>query len=291
MQSSDSDKSIHMPIRIIPKLEIKGPNVVKGVRFDGLRVVGSPASIASYYYKYGADELIYIDTVASLYGRNNLLDIVQKTAENLFIPLTVGGGLKSIDDIKKALNSGADKVAINTAAIQNPTFIREASNYFGSSTIVIQIDVKKRDNGFHEAYTENGRESSGKDVFEWAREAIDLGAGELLLTSVDRDGTGKGFDLELLEKLSQNSPIPVIAASGAKNYSNVLDCANVPGIDAISISSLLHMDFLEALERNDIEDNTVAGLSRFIVKSSFYQINLAQLKSQLLSDGISIASH
>ena len=267
-----------MPIRIIPKLEIKGTNVVKGIQFDGLRVVGSPASIASYYYKCGADELVYIDTVAVLCGRNNLLDIIQRTAEDLFIPLTVGGGLRSIEDIKKALNSGADKVAINTAAIQNPDFIQKASSYFGSSTIVIQIDVKKRDNGFYEAYTENGRESSGKDVIEWAQTAINLGAGEIMVTSVDKDGTGKGFDLEMLEKISKNITVPLIAASGASCYEEVLQCSRLTGIDGVCISSLLHMDYLKALERKDVKDETEANLSRFKIKPTFSPINLLNLK-------------
>ena len=179
-----------MTIRIIPRLDIKGPNLVKGIHLEGLRVLGKPERFARYYYEHGADELFYMDAVASLYGRNSLLDIVERTAREIFIPLTVGGGLRSVDDIRTVLRAGADKVALNTAVLARPELIREASRAFGSSTIVVQIDALRRSDGTYEAYTEYGRQQTGVDAIEWAARAVDLGAGELVVTSIAQEGTG-----------------------------------------------------------------------------------------------------
>ena len=189
-------------IRIIPRLDIKGPNLVKGIHLEGLRVLGKPEDFAKLYYEQGADELIYQDTVASLYQRNSLTDIITKTAKNIFIPITVGGGLRTLDDINKVLRAGADKVAINTAAIKNPNFITEASRAFGSSTIVVAIETIKQPNNSYLAYTDNGREYTGVDAISWAKEVEEHGAGEILLTSIDQEGTGNGFDLELTSIVS-----------------------------------------------------------------------------------------
>jgi len=180
-------------LRIIPRLDIKGQNLVKGIHLEGLRVLGKPERFARYYYEQGADELLYVDIVASLYGRNNLLAIIERTAREIFIPLTVGGGLRSIEDIRNALRAGADKVAINTAAVRCPGFLREAAQKFGSSTVVLSIEAIKQPSGNYEAYTDNGRERAGLDVFEWAMRGVELGAGEILVTSVDREGTGLGL--------------------------------------------------------------------------------------------------
>ena len=165
--------------RIIPRLDIKGPNVVKGVHLEGLRVVGDPAELALRYYEEGADELLYMDIVASLYGRNNLLPIVERTAREIFVPLTVGGGVRTMEDIYKLLRAGADKVAINTAAVRNPPFIRQAAKTFGSQCIVVSIEAKLREPGRWEALTDNGREKTGIDACEWALRAAELGAGEV----------------------------------------------------------------------------------------------------------------
>jgi len=189
-----------MSIRIIPRLDIKGPNLVKGIHLEGLRVLGRPEEFAKYYYEQGADELMYQDVVASLYGRNSLQEIINRTAKAIFIPLTVGGGIRTIEDIRNVLRAGADKVAINTAAIKNPEFIKQAAINYGSSTIVIAIEAIKHKNGDYFAYTDNGREYTGKEVVEWAKRVEELGAGEIVLTSVDREGTGEGFDLDLLKK-------------------------------------------------------------------------------------------
>ena len=173
--------------RIIPRLDIKGPNLVKGIHFEGLRVMGKPEDFAKHYYEEGADELIFQDIVASLYQRNNLTSILKKTAEKIFIPVTVGGGLRSIEDINIVLRSGADKVSINTAATKNPIFIDEASKTFGSSTIVVAIEAIKQPDNSYLAYTDNGREYTGLEVSKWSREVENRGAGEILLSSIDRE--------------------------------------------------------------------------------------------------------
>ncbi|MBI5233270.1 MAG: imidazole glycerol phosphate synthase subunit HisF [Deltaproteobacteria bacterium] len=234
-------------VRIIPRLDIKGPNLVKGVHMEGLRVLGRPEVFAPRYYEDGADELIYIDSVASLYGRNNLEEIVKRTAEKVFIPLTVGGGVKGIEDIRRLLRAGADKVAINTAAIKNPSLIREASLVFGSQCIVVSIQAKARGNGRYECLTDNARERSGKDVFEWADEAQRQGAGEILLTSVDRDGTGRGFDIGLIELVALIVNIPLIVSGGAGSMDDAL-CAARAGADAVCLASIFHYHVLDSIE-------------------------------------------
>ena len=168
--------------RIIARLDIKGPNLVKGIHLEGLRVLGKPEDFAKYYYETGADELMFMDVVASLYGRNGLTEIISKTAKEIFIPLTVGGGIKTIEDIKMTLRAGADKVSINTAAIKNPNFIKEASREFGSSTIVATIEAIKERNGEYFAFVDNGRDYTGIEVIKWAKKLEELGAGELVIT-------------------------------------------------------------------------------------------------------------
>ena len=230
-------------IRIIPRLDIKGPNLVKGIHLEGLRVLGKPWDYACMYYEDGADELIYIDVVASLYGRNNLSDIVEKTARNIFIPLTVGGGIRSVDDIRKILRAGADKVAINTAAVHNPALIKEGAKTFGSQCIVISIQAKRIDETYR-VFTDNGREMSDRLVLDWVKEAVDLGAGEILLTSIDREGTGTGFDIELLEKIAGDVPVPVIACGGCGTRNHARDAVETGKADAICASSIFHYHYL-----------------------------------------------
>ena len=177
-----------LALRVIPRLDIKGPNLVKGIHLEGLRVLGKPEQFARFYYEQGADELIYQDVVASLYGRNSLHDIISKTAKDVFIPLTVGGGLRTLDDISAVLRAGADKVSINTAAHKEPSFITKASKMFGKSTIVVAIEAIHQQDGVYQAFTDNGRNRTGRDVVSWAMEIEKLGAGEILLTSVDKEG-------------------------------------------------------------------------------------------------------
>lgn len=276
--------------RIIPRLDIKGPNLVKGIHLEGLRVLGKPEDFAKLYYEQGADELIYQDTVASLYQRNSLENIITKTAENIFIPITVGGGIRSLDDINRVLRAGADKVAINTAAIQNPEFINRASRIFGSSTIVIAIEAIKQPDNTYFAYTDNGREVTGIDVIIWAKEIEDRGAGEILLTSIDQDGTGNGFDEVLIEKVSNSVTIPIIAHGGGGNVDHIYNAIMKSGADAISIASMLHYT---ALKEDDFKieiDNDNEGNKSFLINNKSFKMfgedNIGKIKNQLKEKGI-----
>lgn len=231
-----------VPLRLIGRLDIKGPNVVKGVRLEGLRVVGNPRDMARRYYEQGIDEIIYMDIVASLYGRNNILSIVAEAAEDIFVPMTVGGGMRNVEDIRAALRQGADKVAINTAVVGNPSFLSEAARAFGSQCIVVSIEAKKHAPGQWEALTDNGREITGKDAVAWAEEAESLGAGEILVTSVDQEGTRKGFDMELLEAIHSQVGIPVIASGGAGTAEHARAVWEAGCADAVACASVLHYE-------------------------------------------------
>jgi cyclase len=233
-----------MNVRIIPRLDIKGPNLVKGIHLEGLRVLGKPETFARYYYEQGADELIYMDAVASLYGRNSLVDIIERTSKEIFIPLTVGGGLRTIEDIRMVLTAGADKVSINTAAITCPELVKEAAKRFGSSTIVVSVEMKKQRDGSYEAYTDNGRVKTGVNAFEWAVRVAELGAGEILLTSIDREGTGDGFDLAPIRKVAESVSIPVIACGGAGRVKDIYDVIVEGKADAVSVASILHYQYI-----------------------------------------------
>lgn len=227
-------------IRIIPKLEIKGENLIKGINFEGLRVVGKPEEMAIKYYCDGADELIYIDLVASLYQRKSFLDLVERTANKAFIPLTVGGGIRSVEDAKMALRAGADKVAINTAAFSRPEIILEISSVFGSQCIVVSMEVQKKNDGSYECYTDCGRTPTGMSPFNWAKRIVELGAGEILLTSINQDGTFSGFDLDLIKRIATNVSIPVIACGGAGKPEHIKQAVLEGKADAVCISSMLH---------------------------------------------------
>lgn len=231
-------------IRLIARLDIKGPNLIKGIHLEGLRVVGDPQAFAERYYEQGIDELIYMDIVASLYGRNSLTDIVRRTAHNIFIPMTVGGGVRSVEDVATLLRAGADKVAINTAALKNPALIGEVSQRFGSQCMVVSIEAKRQAPGQWEAYTDNGRERTGRDVVEWARQAQELGAGEILLTSVDQEGTRKGFDAPLIAAVTAAVRIPVIASGGMGETSHLLEAIG-NGADAVAMADVLHYKRIE----------------------------------------------
>ena len=229
-----------MNTRLIARLDIKGPNLIKGIQLEGLRVLGDPQKYAQKYYEDGADELLYLDIVASLYGRNNLAEIVRRTAQDVFVPMTVGGGLRSVDDVKELLRAGADKVAINTAATKNPALIQEVANRFGSQCMVLSIEAKRSGTGGWEVYTENGRERSGMDVLEWAKRGVELGAGEILLTSVDQEGTRRGFDCELVREVSSAVPVPVIASGGMGSVQHLLDVVFLGKADAVAMADVLH---------------------------------------------------
>lgn len=227
-------------LRIIPRLDIKGPNLIKSIRLEGLRVVGDPHDHALAYYNAGADELLYMDVVASLYGRNNLSDIISSAARNVFIPITVGGGIRSVDDVRQILRSGADKVAINTAAIARPELVTEVANRFGSQAMVLSIEAKQVGTHRWEAYTDNGRERSGLDVLQWVKRGVDLGAGEVLITAIDREGTRTGFDIDLLRSISSSVSVPVIASGGMGSMDHFIEAATDGLVDAVSMADILH---------------------------------------------------
>jgi imidazole glycerol-phosphate synthase subunit HisF len=235
-------------IRVIARLDIKNEFVIKGIHLEGLRKVGDPNDLAKKYYENGIDEIVFIDAVAAYYDRNSLSNIIRAACKHVFIPITVGGGIRKIDDIKTALINGADKVAINTKAVQNPDFITKASKIFGSQCIVSSIEAKKIDENKWEVYIDNGREPTGLNVLEWAKEVEKLGAGELLLTSIDKDGTKKGPDLDLNQAVSDSISIPIISSGGIGNSGDAIKMLKNSNIDAIAIASVLHY------ELEDIKD-------------------------------------
>ena len=226
--------------RLIARLDIKGPNLIKGIHLEGLRKIGNPNEFALKYYLEGADELIFMDCVASLYGRNNLFEIIKEATKNIFIPITVGGGIKSIDEATEVLRSGADKVAVNTAATKNPNLLSEIANKFGSQALVLSIEAKEISDNKWEVFTQNGREPTGLEVLDWAKEAIRLGVGEILLTSIDKEGTRKGFDLRLLNHFSQKINVPIIASGGMGKLEDLKPIHEQGLADAVAIADLLH---------------------------------------------------
>lgn len=237
-----------MKTRIIAKLDVKPPFVVKPVHFEGLRKMGTPSEMAKKYYDQGADEVMYIDIVSSLYQRDIIFDEIEKTANELFIPFGVGGAVRTIEDFSKLFHIGADKVAINTFAVQeDPTIINKAAEIFGNQAVVVNIEAKKWDSHW-ECYTDCGRIQSGKDVLEWAKEVEQRGAGEILLQSVDEDGRNRGFDLELCKKVVELVDIPVVVSSGAGSLEDIKEVIEYAKPSGVAIASLLHYD------RNTIKD-------------------------------------
>lgn len=272
-------------MRIIPRLDIKSGNLVKGIRLEGLRVLGKPEAFAKYYYEQGADELLYMDIVASLYGRNSLLDTVSSTSKQIFIPLTVGGGLRTLEDIRAVLRAGADKVSLNTAVVKQPELIRQAARAFGSSTVVVSIEAIRKEDGTYEAYTDNGREKTGLEAVSWATKAAELGAGELLVTSVDREGTGVGFDVELTRRISTAVGIPVIACGGAGSERHLIDVISQGKADAVCIASLLHYGALSDVNTGKPSvERSMPPERRVLTK--IQPSSVPKIKSSLRQEGI-----
>jgi len=249
---------IKKPLRIIPRLDIKGPNLVKGIKLEGLRVLGNPELFAERYYQDFADEFFFQDIVASLYERNNLSNIVELVAKKVFVPLTVGGGIRSINDIESILRSGADKVSINTAAIKMKSLISEASQVFGSSTICVAVECIKINNEWVASY-DNGREISSLKVGAWIQELQDLGAGEIIITNVDREGTSKGVDQGLLDLVTQNISVPLIYHGGINTIDDIKYCYDA-GCDGVAIASILHYKICKSLH----SDKSTEGNYKFI---------------------------
>jgi cyclase len=271
--------------RVIARLDIKGPNLVKGIHLEGLRVMGKPEEFSRDYYEHGIDELMYMDVVASLYNRNSIHELISRTARNIFIPLTVGGGLRSLDDIRDVLRAGADKVSLNTAVVKNPELIEQAAHYFGSSTIVVTIEAIKQPDGTYEAFIDNGREETGREVLAWAKEAAALGAGEIVITSVDREGTGRGYDLELTRAVANAVGVPVIASGGAGSVDHVVEVLNEGQAAAAAIASVFHYGHIhntDDMGHHDQEGN-IEFLKQKRVYGNISPAGVAELKAHLLS--------
>ena len=226
--------------RIIPCLDVKDGRVVKGVRFVNLRDAGDPVEVAKKYSEEGADEITFLDITASHEKRKTMIDVVERTASEVFVPLTVGGGLRTVEDVRELLLAGADKVTINTAAITDPEFVRRASDRFGSQCIVVAIDARRRDDGGWEVFTHGGRNPTGIDAVGWAEKMENFGAGEILLTSMDRDGTEDGYDLQLTRTISETVGIPVIASGGAGQLEHLVEAVEEGRADAVLCASIFH---------------------------------------------------
>jgi cyclase len=233
---STSDENV----RLIARLDIKGANLIKGIHLEGLRVIGAPNVFALDYYREGIDEIIFMDSVASLYGRNHLADVIRTATESIFVPLTVGGGIRSIEDAKQILRAGADKVAINTHVVQEPKLISEVAEKFGNQCMVLSIEAKQVSSNDWEVYVNNGREKTGIDVVEWAVSAVELGAGEILLTSIDREGTRSGFDIKLVKAVTREVSVPVIASGGMGALTDFVEVVQFGGAGAVAMADILH---------------------------------------------------
>lgn len=268
--------------RVIPKIEIKGENVVKGIQMEGLRVLANPEELALFYYKNGADEIFFTDVVASLYGRNALLNVISNVSKHLFIPLTVGGGLRSIKDIYNVLRAGADKVCINSGAIKNKDFINEAVKEFGSSTIVVSIEVNIFENDYF-VFFNNGKEKTDLKPKDWIKECVDRGAGEISLFSINKDGTGSGFDFNLIEKIDHNLKVPLLFGGGAGKKDHFNKFLELDKVDGVTLSSILHYSAMDKVKFK--KKNKTEGNFNFLYKKqknlNFEEISIFDIKKKL----------
>ncbi len=270
------------PVRIIPKLDIKNDLLIKGINLEGLRVLGDPYDFAKFYYECGADEICYVDNVATLYGTNDLKKFISRTAKDLFIPMTVGGGIRTIEDIKQILSFGADKVCLNSQIIKTPNLIPKAKKIFGSSTLCAIVETIKVDSEYFISYS-NGRDLIKKNPITWASHLEDLGIGEIFLTSVNKEGLKSGFDIDIINKISRKLKIPVIAHGGAGNFEHIKKVIKNTNIDGVAISSLLHYSaapyfikkfksngnthFLKTLKKETKKINLIKNLKKFLKKN------------------------
>ena len=278
--------------RIISKLDVKGPNLVKGVCLEGLRVLGEPSLFAKKYFNQMIDEIIYHDCVASLYDRKNFLELIKKTSSNVFIPISVGGGIKSLKDIEKVLSSGADKVFINSAAIKKPKFLIEATKQFGSSNICLSIETIKNYNNEFICLSNYGREVSNKKLYDWFCEAQQLGVGEIVVTSISRDGMGNGFDEEILELIYDKINVPFVIHGGAGNEKQIFDVLKHDKVSGVALSSILHYSLIRekdfVFEKDIKEEGNVNFLKNSEDTFNFKKINIISLKKYLKKKGIEV---
>ena len=275
--------------RIIPKLDIKGENLVKGVNLEGLRVLGKPEIFAKNYYKNGADELIYQDIISSLYGISSLENVIKKTASEIFIPLTVGGGIKTLSDISRLLRCGADKISINSAAILNPEIIYLSSQIFGSSTIVISIETQFI-NGDYYAFTESGRNRSNKKLIPWIKEIQELGAGEIIITFIDSEGTGKGIDLNIIREIIEHIKVPLILNGGIGKQEDAHYLLSIKEISGLAISSMFHYKLIESMDFTNLHFpiGNIDFIKKIVTSSKINTSSILELKQYLLEKKINI---
>lgn len=278
-----------VPVRIIPRLDIKGPHLVKGVNLEGLRVLGDPAMFAQQYADDGADEIIYIDVVASLYGRNSALELVRSTTRSIHLPVTVGGGVRNVDDVRNLLRSGADKVAVNSEAVRNPSLVSDLARAFGSSTIVVSINYLRNLNGLNEVMIDGGRQPTGLDALGWATHCSRVGAGEILLNCIDHDGTGKGFDLDIASKASDSLEVPVVISGGAGSIEDFALISERSQVGGVCASSVFHYNLANSLASERLLRSTEGNLD-FLKKSGTHSkvqgLSIADVKNALVSHGV-----
>jgi len=273
--------------RVIPWIEVKGPNLVKGINMEGLRVLGTPYKFSNFYSNNGADELIYYDVVASLYGRKSILDIISKTAEKTFVPITVCGGIRNIEDIKKVLGAGADRVCINSAAIKNSNFISKSAEIFGSSTICINIQTQKDNTGNYYCYYNHGREQSNIEVKKWAIIAESKGAGEIILSSIDREGSFEGIDIELLKQIRALVKIPIIIHGGCNGPKNIVDAYESIKFEGVAVASLFHYHLVKKFKT--YEKNNLSAINKNLLEGNFeYLLRNRSIYGYLYKDTFSI---
>lgn len=277
--------------RIIAKIDVKSDNVVKGVNLEGLRVLGKTWDFAKFYYENHIDELIYQDVVASLYGKNTLYKVIELTAKNIFIPLTVGGGISNLEEISKILKSGADKVSINSAALKKPELIYNASRKFGKSTIVCSLEIKKNNNEYY-CYYDNGRNFSNIKAIDWIKHVTKLGAGELMITFIDTEGTGKGQDINFLKYIKKFVDIPIVSNGGIGSCMQVKEILNKSDISGIAISSMLHYNYLSKIKTkitSNYEEGNLDYLNNFYdSNNNFENASIKILKNFLIKKKIKI---
>ena len=274
--------------RIIARLDCKNDFLVKGISLEGLRIIGNPKVFANEYFSQGADEIHYQDVVASLYNRNSLDEIIETTTKNIFVIISVGGGIRSEEDIDKVLRLGADKVAINSAALKNKELLRRAVDKYGSSTISVNVETNKI-NGKYEVLTESGREKSGVELFNWVEEIQKIGVGEVIVTSIFDEGKRKGFNVDLYKKLKQEVSIPLLAHGGAGSYNHILELFKETDVDGVLLASMLHYDLIKKIDKdkNLKEDGAKVFLKNFPNDQS-QSFNIKDLKKFLKENNINV---
>ena len=278
-----------LPKRIISRLDIKNNTLVKGIHLEGLRVLGDPKEFAFKYFEEGIDEIHYQDVVASLYDRNQLDDVIENTVKNIFIPICVGGGIRTLEDIDKLLKLGADKVVINSAAVKDPEFIKEATIKYGSSTIAVAIEAIRINNSKdYKILIESGRQNTDLDILEWLEKIQKFGVGEIILTSIDNEGTKKGYDIELCSIVKKNSNVPVIAHGGAGKIDEIIELFKKTDVDAVSIATILHYNYLNLDNTNNKNSGNYSFINKITKAKDSIALTINQIKSELEANDIKI---